>query len=207
MAVQVARSQNSLARAHSRERMHEAFLVLIGLVAVIIGVVGLLGASSPRQLLESWINIHVLFGVLLCAVGSVRYRWYVGHSPVDDVGGVSRHLSRIIYLLLYLVVGVREMVSLFSRVTHGGAVDFDLFADPLRNGPDHMGWNPKDDFQLFIASGLLALVFVRVLAFSLGRRTASALRSSRSKAVAPAAGIRCTPPRLELRSRYRSRRA
>lgn len=207
MAVQVARSQNSLAHADSRERMHEAFLVLIGLIAVTIGVVGLLGASWPRQMLESWINIHTLFGVLLCAVVSVRYRWYVGHSLGDDVRGVSRHLSRIIYLLLYLVVGVREIVGLLSRLTHDGAVDFNLFAGPFRSGPDQVGWNPRDDFQLFIASGLVALVFVRVLAFSLWQRTASALRSSRPKAVAPAAGIPCTPLRWELRSRYRSRRA
>jgi cytochrome b561 len=170
MAVQVARSQNSLARADSRERMHEALLVFIGLAAVIVGVVGLLGASWSRQVLNSWINIHAQFGLLLCALVSVRYRWCVGHSLAGDVRELSRHLSRIIYLLLYLVVGVREMLGLLSRFGHGGAVDFNLFADHFRNGPDQVGWNPRDDFQLFIASGLFALVFVRVLAFGWWRR-------------------------------------
>ena len=207
MAVQLARSQNFLARADSRKWMHEAFLVSIGLITVIIGVGGLLGASSQRQMLESWINIHVLFGLLLCALVAVRYRWCVGHSPADDVRGLSRHLSRIIYLSLYLVVGAREMVGLLSRLGHGGAVDFTVFADHFRNGPDQVGWNPHDDFQLFIAAGLFALLFVRVLMFSRWLRTKSAVRSPDPKAVVPAAGIRCTPPQWELRNRYRSRRA
>jgi hypothetical protein len=50
---------------------------------------------------------------------------------------------------------------------HGGAVDFTLLDGHFRHGPDYIGFNPKDDFQLFFASGLFALLFVRVLAFRL----------------------------------------
>jgi len=42
------------------------------LIAVAIGVLGLLGASWPRQRLEAWVNIHALFGLLLCGFIGVR---------------------------------------------------------------------------------------------------------------------------------------
>jgi cytochrome b561 len=147
---------------------------------VAIGVVGLLGSSWPRRMLESWINIHALFGLLLCGLVFARCRWRVGHSPAmlaDDIRGLSRHLSRIVYLILYSVIGAREIIYILNSLWHDGAVNFNLFDQHIRNGPDHASWNPKDDFQLLLASGLFALVFVRVLAYGLwlrcGERAAS----------------------------------
>jgi cytochrome b561 len=174
MAVQIARSMNSWAHANSPYRMLEPRHGFIALIAVVIGVAGLLGASWPRQMLESWINIHVLFGLLLCGLVFVRCRWCVGHSPgrlPRDIRGLTRHLSHTVYLLLYLVIGVREAIGIFNSLSHGGVADFGLFDDHFLNGPDHSNWNPKDDFQLFISSGLIALMFVRVLTFGLWLRT------------------------------------
>jgi cytochrome b561 len=174
MAAQAERSLNSLAYACSRERMLIALYGCIALVAVAIGVLGLLGASWLRQVLESWINIHVLFGLLLCGLVFARCRWCVGHSlgmlPAD-IRGLSRHLSRIVYLILYVVIGVREIIGILNSLWHGGAVDFNLFGDHIRNGPDHASWDPNDDFQLFFASGLIALMFVRVLAYRVWSRS------------------------------------
>jgi cytochrome b561 len=125
-------------------------------------------------MLESWINIHALFGLLLCGLVFSRCWWRVKHSPwmlPADIRELSRHLSRIVYLLLYVVVGLRQLISLFNSIWHGGAVDFNLFDDRFHNGPDHAGWNPKDDFQLFLATGLSVLIIVRVLAFKLWLRS------------------------------------
>jgi cytochrome b561 len=117
-------------------------------------------------MLESWINIHALFGTLLCGLVLARCQWWVKHSRRmgrADVRKLSRHLSRIVYLLLYVVIGVRVFIGILDGVWHGVGADFSLFG----HGPDFEWFNTRDDFQLFFASGLFALVFVRVLALRL----------------------------------------
>jgi cytochrome b561 len=173
MAAHAEPSLNSLVRAYSQERMLTALYGCTALLTVVIGILGLAGASWARQMLESWINIHALFGLLLCGLVFSRCHWRLKRSPCmlpSDIRPLSRHLSRIVYLLLYLVIGVREIMSILGSLWHGGAVDFNLFDDRLRQGPDYATFNPKDDFQLFFASGLFALIFVRVLAFRLWLR-------------------------------------
>jgi cytochrome b561 len=168
MAAQAERSQRFPTHACYRQKMVTALHGCIALVAVVIGVVGLLGASG--QMLEVWVSIHALFGLLLCGLVLARCRWCVKHSPpmsLADVRQLSRQLSRIVYVLLFVVLGVREIIGILNSLWHGGAVDFNLFDARFRNGPDFEGFNPKDGFQLFVASGLFALIFVRGLAFRL----------------------------------------
>jgi cytochrome b561 len=174
MAAQAEPSLNSLAHAYSRQRMLIAFYGCAALLVVVIGVLSLLDGSWLRQMLESWINIHALFGLLLCGLVLVRYQWRVRHSPgmlPTDVRELSRHLSRIVYLLLYVVIGVRQSIGIINSIWHGSAVDFNLFDDRTSNGPDRAGWNPKDDFQLLLATGLFVLIIVRVLACRLWLRS------------------------------------
>jgi len=173
MAAQAQPSLNLLALTCSRQRMLTALYGCAALLVATIGVLGLLDGSWLRQMLESWINIHALFGSLLCGLVLVRYQWRVRHSPrmlPADIRELSRHLSRIVYLLLYVVVGARQSIGIINSIWHGNAVDFNLFDDRFRNGPDRAGWNPKDDFQLFLATGLFVLIVVRVLAFRLWLR-------------------------------------
>jgi cytochrome b561 len=173
MAAQAERSLHFLAHACSRERMLTALYGCIALVAVVIGVLGLIGASWPRQMLESWINIHALFGLLLCGLVFSRCWWRVKHSPrmlPADIRELSRHLSRIVYLLLYSVVGLSQLISILDSIWHVGAVGFNLFDQRFR-GPDYAGFNPKDDFQLFLATGFCVLIVVRVVAFRLWLRS------------------------------------
>jgi cytochrome b561 len=174
MAAQAERSLHFLVRACSRESMLTALYLCIALVAVAVGVLGLLADSWPRQMLESWINIHALFALLLCGLVFFRGRWCVKHSPrmlPADVRILSRHLSRIVYLLLYVVIGMRQIIGILNSIWHGGAVDFNLFDDHLRNGPDSATWNPRDDFQLLLATGFSALIIIRVVAFRLWLRS------------------------------------
>ena len=173
MAAQAERSQHFLADACSRDRIFTTLCGCIALVAVVIGVLGLLGASWPRQMLELWINIHALFGLLLCGLVFSRCWWRVRHAPrmlPADIRELSRHLSRNLYLLLYIVVGLSQLISLLNSNWHGGAVGFNLFDERFR-GPDYAGFNPKDDFQLFLATGLSALIIVRIVAFALWLRS------------------------------------
>jgi len=174
MAAQAEPSLNSLAHAYSRQRMLIALYGCAALLVVVIGVLSLLDGSWLRQVLESWINIHALFGLLLCGLVLVRYQWRVRHSPgmlPTDIRELSRHLSRIVYSLLYVVIGVRQSIGIINSIWHGSAVDFNLFDDRTSNGPDRAGWNPKDDFQLLLATGLFVLIIVRVLACRLWLRS------------------------------------
>jgi len=174
MAAQAEPSLSSLAHAYSRQRMLIALYGCAALFVVVIGVLSLLDGSWLRQMLESWINIHALFGLLLCSLVLVRYQWRVRHSPgmlPTDIRELSRHLSRIVYLLLYVVIGVRQSIGIINSIWHGSTVDFNLFDDRTGNGPDRAGWNPKDDFQLLLATGLFVLIIVRVLACRLWLRS------------------------------------
>jgi hypothetical protein len=183
VAARAERPLNLLTHACSRERMLAALYGCLALFAVAIGVLGLQGDSWLRQVLEAWINIHALFGLLLCGLVLARCRWRVERSPLmltADIRELSRHLSRIVYLLLYVVIGVREVIGMLNSLWHGGAVDFSLFDPRFRQGPDYVWFNPRDDFQLFFASGLFALLFVRISAFTLWLR--SGKRAAASKA-------------------------
>jgi cytochrome b561 len=161
------------AHACTGQRVLSALYGCTAIVAVVIGVLGLLGASGPRQMLESWINIHALFCLLLCGLLLARCRWSIKHSPTmlpTEIRQLSRHLSRTVYLLLYVVIGARELIAILNSVWHGGGLDFNLFDERFR-GPDYAGFNPKDDFQLFLAAGFIALILLRVLTFPLWLRS------------------------------------
>jgi cytochrome b561 len=173
MVAQAELALHTLAHACSRRRILMGLYGCAVLLVVVIGVLGLLDGLWLRQMLESWINIHALFGLLLCALVLARYQWRLRHSPrmlPSDTRELSRHLSRIVYLLLYVVIGVRQSISIINSIWHGSAGGLNLFDDRFRNGADWAGWNPKDDFQLFLASGLFVLIMVRVLAFRLWLR-------------------------------------
>jgi cytochrome b561 len=173
MAAQAESSLNPLVLACSRQRILVALYGCAALLVAAIGVLGLLDGSWLRQMLESWINIHALFALLLCSFVLTRYQWRLRHAPrllPTDIRELSRHLSRIVYLLLYVVIGARQSIGIINSIWHGTAVDFNLFDDRFRNGPDRAGWNPKDDFQLFLATGLFALIMIRLLAFRLWLR-------------------------------------
>jgi hypothetical protein len=137
-------------------------------LVVVVGVLGLAVDSVPRRMVESWINIHALFALLLCGVVIAEYRRRAGNSgglEPDHGRALCRELSRIVYLSLYVVIGVRQCVALANAIWHGGAVDFNLLNPRFRAGPDSGAFDPQDDFQMFLASGLFALILVRGLAF------------------------------------------
>jgi cytochrome b561 len=179
----VSVSLHRFAHACSQERMLSALFGCVALITVAIGVLGLQRDAWPRQMLESSINIHTLFGLLLCGLVLARCRWRVQHSPrmlPDEIRELSRHLSRIVYLLLYVVIGSRELIGILNNLWHGGPVDFSLFDARFRRGPEHAGFDPKDDFQMFFLAGLFALLFVRVLAFTVWSRAAQRIAASKA---------------------------
>lgn len=136
-------------------------------------VLGLNAASPLRYSVDSWVNVHLLFELLLCAVVIARYQWCVRNSLLTGDANVlllSRHLSRTVYLILYGVIGLREIVALGSSLSQGTAPDFSLIDQHMHHGPDSPVFDPRDDCQLFLVTGIIALIMVRALAFRLRRR-------------------------------------
>jgi hypothetical protein len=148
--------------------------VCLALLVVTAGAAGLVAHSWLRTFVESWIDIHCLFASLLCAWVILRYRsgvrWSPGMPP-NDVRELFRRLSRSVYLVLYAVIAARQIILLASSIGHGGTISFSLFDERFGNGPDSKVFDPKDDFQVFLASGLVVLAILRVMAFRLWLRS------------------------------------
>jgi hypothetical protein len=139
-----------------------AFLCSGALAVVSVGVVGLLHDSRHGQVVGSLINVPALFGLLLCGLVIARFYRRAKHSPLvvpADVRDFSRQLSRMVYILLYATIGVRQIICIVDSNWHGAYGN---------------GFGPSEDFQVFVVYGLVALAVIRVLAFAIGLRVADA---------------------------------
>jgi hypothetical protein len=148
--------------------------VCTALLVVTVGAAGLVAHSWLRAFVEAWMNIHCLFASLLCGWVILRYqsgvRWSPGMPP-NDVRELFRGLSRSVYLVLYAVIAARQIICLASSIGHTGTIDFSLFDERVGNGPDSSAFDPHDDFQVFLGSGLVVLAILRVAAFRLWLRS------------------------------------
>ncbi len=116
---------------------------------VVLGVIGLTYDSWLKGVPVSWISVRTLFGLLLWGFVIARFYWRAKHSwpmPQDDIREFSRGLSRIVYLLLYLVVGIDQLLGIRQVIWHGGAFE------------------PAQGLQPYLVYGLVALIIIRVLA-------------------------------------------
>jgi hypothetical protein len=156
-------------------------------IVVAVGVAGLTAESWLRRLVEPWINIHLLFGALLCGWLAVRIAVQLkqpGGMRPGDFHEMSRQQSRIAYLTLYAVIGVKLCVSIARSVWSGGHIPLDEhFLSVSGGGP----FDPKDDYQMCLTSGLIALILVRVMVLRLRARSVAAAGDEKIIARDPAA--------------------
>jgi hypothetical protein len=118
------------------------------LLVVIVGVLGLIHDSRTNAAPHAWAGLHALFGVLLAAAVATRYFRRLRRLPrmlPGEIRAFSRHLSRLLYLLLYALLLTDLLLALARRATQGAA------------------FTPPENFQGYLAYGLLALVLIRVL--------------------------------------------
>jgi cytochrome b561 len=164
MAARAECPPHSLRNSYPQERRHLALFLCAATLVAAVGVLGLRRDSWLRQLVDSWINVHVLFGLLLCGLVMARYQWIIRYSPHlrEDFRELSRHLSRIVYLMLYVVIGVRLGMSLVNWIWHGGSLDLTALDGGLRNDDDSRLFNPHHDYHMILLSGGIALAVVRV---------------------------------------------
>jgi hypothetical protein len=147
----------------NRRRWSIALQVTVGVMGVFIGVLGTLEHSGIRMVVASWINIHALFGALLSTLVGARLRWCLKSRPAAEVAELrelNRHLSRIVYLMLYLVIGTRFVVNIVNHF---------FLAESACGSLKCMLIPSRGDSRAILAYGLGVLVAIRVFIFWLFR--------------------------------------
>src|SRR6202795_1390611 len=79
------------------------------LLVVLVGVLGLLHDSWPKQTQAFWINVHAIAGLMLWFLLIARFSWRLAHRPPTlpaEVGAFSRRLSAPVHLTLYALMFV-----------------------------------------------------------------------------------------------------
>ena len=124
-------------------------------LVVLFGVLGLLDGSWVKQIVGPRVNVYAIFGLFLCTLVAVRFhRGLQCAAPIyqTDIRDLSRELSRMVYLSLYMVIGIRQIIGLAYWLRPVGALEFGKFA-------------AAEDIQAVVAYGLAGLLLIRVLAF------------------------------------------
>lgn len=174
MTAQVERSWKSRAPTGDSVALPDVALVCTTVLLVMIGVLSLLEDSRARHVLESWINIHALFALMLLGLLLARYPTCVKRSsPLlpPDIRAWSRHLSRFVYLLMYAVIGISQCIRVVGGMWHGGGRDLHWLDDRLHAPANLANLDLEGDFALLLMTTFVALALVRVMALRLARES------------------------------------
>ena len=121
---------------------------LAPLLVVLVGILSVIHDSWPGSLPHRG-NLHVLFGVLLWLWVVARFYGRMHRAPgmvLADIRPFSRHLAHLVYLLLYGLMFCRLIMDVATAAPPGAVLRAD------------------EDFQSYLAYGVLALVTIHALA-------------------------------------------
>jgi cytochrome b561 len=130
-------------------------------LVVVVGILGLLHDTWPRDVQRWWINLHALVGILLWLVLLVRFGWRIGNPPPPlptSIGRGARSLAHGVHRLLYLLLFVTPIVGAITFIWHGRALDFGLFQIRLPIARDPKVFEPTEDLHAYLAYALFALI-------------------------------------------------
>jgi cytochrome b561 len=139
---------------------------MFGLV-VIVGVLGLLHDSWPKQTQAFWINLHALIGMFLWLVLLARFAYRLRHSPPmlpSDMGALSRRLSSPVHLLLYALLFIIPILGFVTFVYHGRVFDFGVFELNPGVKKDRAIFEPTEGIHGYLAYALFALAGLHAFA-------------------------------------------
>jgi hypothetical protein len=106
----------------------------MALPVVAVGVLGLMDGAWLRTTLATPNAVQAVFGILLCA-------WVLSAPTAADPAQSTRRLIRMVYLLLYVIIGISGTIGLIGRWCGGT-------------------FHPAD--QVFLAYGIVGLLMARV---------------------------------------------
>jgi len=136
------------------------------------GVLGMLHKSVLYQTIEPWVNIHVLFGTLLTSFVVLRFHWSMTPTVLASPSETYAHyrqLKRMVYLLLYGIIAIRQLIGLVTSNWDGNAFDFDIAAFRPTSDPHHFGFDPTNESHAFLACGAVGVAVVHLLMIGISR--------------------------------------
>jgi len=142
---------------------HWAMFVLV----VIVGVLGLLHDSWPKQTQAFWINVHALIGILLWVVLLARFGYRLRYSPPTlpaSIGAFSRRVSSPVHLALYALMFVIPIIGFVTFIYHGRIFHFGLFDLNFGIKKNRAIFEPTEDIHGYLAYALFALAGLHALA-------------------------------------------
>jgi hypothetical protein len=116
-----------------------------------LGVIGQVVDSRTYPSYAVSTQLHALFGLLLCAAIFSHFHKGMQHAALAtprDIAAFSRGLSRRVYLLMYVLLGLRIAMGL----------------DRPTMGLDRPRVLAAEGFHDYLICGVVALVLIRVLA-------------------------------------------
>jgi cytochrome b561 len=144
-----------------------AFHWVMFVLVVIVGTLGLLHDSWPKQTQRFWINIHALLGLALWLTLFARAWWRVNHRPPplrDGVSALSRHASRLVHFMLYGLLFVIPILGIITFVYHGRVFDFGIFRVDFAIKSNRAVFHPTEDWHGYLAYALFAVAGWHALA-------------------------------------------
>ncbi len=138
---------------------------MFGLV-VIVGILGLLHDSWPKQTQAFWINVHALIGLFLWLMLLARFGYRLRHSPPalpTGLGAFSRRLSNPVHLLLYALMFIIPILGVVTFVYHGRVFDFGIFQVDPGVKKDRAIFEPTEDIHGYLAYALFAIAGLHAL--------------------------------------------
>jgi cytochrome b561 len=144
-----------------------AFHWAMFLLVVVVGVLGLLHDSWPRQTQAFWINVHALIGVALWLLLLARFGYRLRHSPPplpEEVGAFSRRFSNPVHFTLYALMFVIPIIGVVTFIYHGRVFDFGLFELNFGVKKNRAIFEPTEDIHGYLAYALFAIAGLHALA-------------------------------------------
>jgi cytochrome b561 len=142
---------------------HWSMFVLV----VVVGGLGLMHDSWPKETQAFWINVHALIGLLLWFLLFARFGWRLAHSPPvlpAEIGAFSRRLSAPVHVTLYALMFVIPILGIVTFIWHGRVFDFGIFQVNFGVKSNKAVFHPTEDIHGYLAYALFTLAGVHALA-------------------------------------------
>jgi cytochrome b561 len=137
------------------------------LMVIMVGVLGLLHDSWPKQTQGFWINVHAVAGLFLWFLLICRIFWRAAHAPppfATEVGAFSRRWSGPVHITLYVLMFVIPVLGVITFIWHGRVFNFGLFELDFAVRADRKVFHPTEDVHGYLAYALFALAGIHALA-------------------------------------------